>query len=136
MIDIFIPGTPKAQGSKRHVGHGVMVESCKELPVWRESIRSALAKGNGQPAERFEGAVICSLEFILYRPGSTPKRKTPPAMKKPDLDKLVRAVFDAIKSAGVIVDDSRIVELSARKRLAFIGEPEGLKLTIRNFNSA
>ena len=34
---------------------------------------------------------------------------------KPDLDKLCRAVFDALTDAGVITDDARIVQ-AARKR--------------------
>jgi crossover junction endodeoxyribonuclease RusA len=134
LIDVFIPGQPKAQGSKRHVGHGVMIESCKELPSWRESIRSALALDNGQPIERFEGAVVCTLEFILHRPGSAPKRKaTPPAMKKPDLDKLTRAAFDAVASAGVIQNDARIVATLVWKRLAERGETEGLRLRLIDY---
>ena len=130
MISIFIPGHPAPQGSKRHVGHGIMVESCARVKPWRESIRSALITDAGQPKERISGAVICSLEFVLPRPKSAPKRSTPPAMKKPDLDKLSRAVFDAVTSAGVIEDDSRIVDVRGVKRLAEINETPGLWLKL------
>ncbi len=130
MIEVFIPGAPKPQGSKRHVGRGIMVESCKEVRPWRESIRARLITEDGQPIERFDGAVACSLEFVLPRPKSTPKRSTPDAVKKPDIDKLSRAVLDAIKSAGVIIDDSYVVDMHPRKRLAELGEAPGLRIRL------
>lgn len=129
MIDIFIPGHPAPQGSKRYVGRGIMIESCKAVKPWREDIRCALMK-EGRPIERVAGAVSCSLEFILPRPKSAPKKSTPPATKKPDLDKLSRAVLDAVKSAGVIEDDSRIIILVATKRLADLGGVPGVRLRL------
>jgi crossover junction endodeoxyribonuclease RusA len=130
MIDIFIPGEAKPQGSKKYVGNGIMIESCKALKPWRESIRSRLITEDGQPIERIEGAVVSTLEFILPRPKSTPKKRTPLATKKPDLDKLERAVNDAVKSAGCIVDDSCIVRTVKNKRLAEIGEAPGLRIRL------
>ena len=129
-INIFIAGNPAPQGSKRHVGNGVMVESCKRVKPWRETIKFALRGADGQPVARFEGALVCILDFILPRPVSTPKKRTPAAVKKPDLDKLTRAVFDAVKDAGAINDDAQIVKMAARKRLANIGEVPGLKLLL------
>ena len=136
MIDIFIPGRPAPQGSKRHVGNGVMIESCKTVKPWRESIRSALITDRGKPIERFEGAVVCILDFVLPRPKTTPKRSTPEATKKPDIDKLSRAVLDAITSAGVIVDDSYIVDMHPKKRLAELGKAPGLRLRLRSTQEA
>lgn len=130
IIDIFIPGKPAPQGSKRHVGHGRMVESSKAVGPWRESIRWALAR-----APRFpEGAPVrADLLFVMPRPGSTPRkgpRSTPPAIRKPDLDKLARAVLDAVTSAGVWADDSCVTHLSARKRLARPEEAMGLHMRL------
>lgn len=125
----FVPGKPAPQGSKRHVGHGVMIESSKNVKPWRQDVREACLR-DGQPAVRIEGAVVVTLEFVMPRPTSTPKRRTPPAMRKPDIDKLARAVLDAITSAGVIEDDARIVRLMASKRLAEIGETTGLRLVV------
>jgi crossover junction endodeoxyribonuclease RusA len=130
MVQIFISGQPAPQGSKRHVGNGIMIESCKRVKPWRESIRCALTTEMGQPVTRLEGAVRCGLEFVLRRPVSTPKRTTPPAVKKPDIDKLGRAVLDAITSAGVIGDDSQVVSLMATKRIAELGETPGLHLSL------
>jgi crossover junction endodeoxyribonuclease RusA len=130
MIEVFVAGIPAAQGSKRFIGikggRGVLIESSKAVKPWRESIRSSLVAADGRPVERIEGAVVSTLEFILPRPKSTPKKREPFAVKKPDLDKLERAVNDAVKSAGCIVDDSYIVRTVKTKRLARIGEVPGL----------
>jgi len=130
VIDIFIPGQPAPQGSKRHVGHGRMVESSKKVKPWREDIRAALLGDDGMPVVRFDGAVACILEFVLPRPKTAPKKSTLFAAKRPDLDKLTRAAFDAITSAGVIEDDSRIVNLLASKRIAEIGGIAGMRLIL------
>src|SRR6516162_3761519 len=133
MIEVFIPGAPKPQGSKRHVGRGIMVESCKEVRPWRESIRARLITEDGKPVERFDSAVETKLEFVLPRPTSTPKKRTPPATKRPDLDKLTRAACDAIVSSGVIADDAAIVRAIASKRLAEIGETPGLRIRLESW---
>lgn len=41
MIDVVAYGTPAPQGSKRHVGNGVMVESSKRLRPWRQDVKAA-----------------------------------------------------------------------------------------------
>lgn len=130
ILSIFIPGDPAPQGSKRHVGRGVMVESSRRVAPWRNDIRAALIDLRGQPKTYFDGPVRIALEFVLYRPQSTPKRKTPPAVKKPDLDKLMRAVLDAVGSAGVWRDDSQVTQTICSKRLAEIGETTGCHLAI------
>ncbi len=56
------------------------------------------------------------LEFHVARPKSIPKKRTEPAVK-PDLDKLVRATMDALKSV-LYVDDGQVTELRAKKKYA------------------
>ena len=126
---IFIPGNPAPQGSKRHIGNGRMIESSKRVAPWRSDVRSALYDAHGG-RPMMQGAVAVEMEFILYRPMSAPKKRTPPAMKKPDIDKLTRAILDAVTSAGVWRDDSQVVELNAQKRLAGLDEPPGCWLQI------
>lgn len=66
--------------------------------------------------ELFEGPVALAVTFWLPRPQSLPKRVTHHT-KKPDLDKLARALKDALK--GVLYrDDAQVVDLNARKRYA------------------
>ena len=46
-----------------------------------------------------------------------------PAASPPDVDKLQRAVGDALKKARILTDDSRIVQWIAGKRWAPPGAP-------------
>ena len=46
---------------------------------------------------------------------SAPKRKRTYPCRKPDIDKLARSTLDAIVTTGVIVDDSRVIDLHVRK---------------------
>lgn len=126
-ITFFVPGRPAPQGSKRHVGRGVMVESSTEVGPWRE--RVALAAHNamaGQPLRDDPATVM--LKFVLPRPKSTPKLK-PFAVKRPDLDKLVRAVLDAITGV-IIVDDSQVITLFATKELADPDQQPGVHVEV------
>lgn len=132
MIAVFIPGDPAPQGSKRHVGNGRMIEMSKKIKPWRSDVRFHLLDDESQPKARFEGAVHIEAEFVMPRPSGTPKRSTPPAVKKADLDKLLRGLFDAITSSGVWRDDKQVVSVTAAKRLAKLGETPGCHIEIMN----
>jgi crossover junction endodeoxyribonuclease RusA len=133
-------GTPAPQGSKRHVGRGILVESSKLVRPWRDTIawtaREAL---NGQPP--FAGPVNVHATFILPRPKShyrTGKhhdqlRADAPTWspKKPDLDKLLRALLDALTTAQVWNDDSQVATLHARKVYATPGRPPGCDIVVQ-----
>jgi crossover junction endodeoxyribonuclease RusA len=138
-LSVWVAGRPAPQGSKRHVGRGVMIESSRAVKPWREDIRQAMLRTviglAGDPISRKlitdpTSAVVVKLVFVMPRPTATPKRRTPAAVKRPDLDKLVRAVFDAIGSAGVWADDSQVVTVHAHKRLAELGETTGVMIHI------
>jgi Holliday junction resolvase RusA-like endonuclease len=134
---MFVPGTAAPQGSKSFKGmmpngRARMVESSKAVGPWRERIALAAHQSG---AAMMPGAVAVDLRFVMPRPASTPKRSTPPAIKRPDVDKLARAVLDAL--TGILfADDSRVVDLRARKRLAEIGETTGVHIEITNLSSA
>ena len=130
-LTLFISGNPAPQGSKRYVGRGIMVEACKRVKPWRDDIRNALTDASGRPLSHFPGAVVVTLDFVMPRPKSTPKR-TPHAVKKPDLDKLIRAVFDAVTSSGVWIDDSQVVAVTAKKRIAESNEATGVCLMVKD----
>ena len=118
-IEFFVFGLPAPQGSKRHVGNGIMVESCKALKPWRDSViwaaREAKLKANFAGWD--ECPVAVEIYFYLPRPKSTPKRVIYP-IRKPDVDKLERAILDALTISGLIDDDARVVDLAAHKRFA------------------
>jgi len=127
-----VAGRPAPQGSKRHVGRGVMIESSKAVKPWREDIRQAFLSVTPAEFQMLDGGLglVVKLVFVMPRPTATPKSRTPAAVKRPDLDKLVRAVFDAIGSAGVWADDSQAVTVHAHKRLAELGETTGVMIHI------
>lgn len=127
-ITFFVPGKAAPQGSKRHVGRGILVESSKEVGPWRE--RVALVAHNAMRGHAVSaGAVTVTLNFVLPRPKSAPKTKTPPAIKRPDIDKLERAILDAV--TGVcFLDDSQVISLCGYKRLADIGETAGVEVRV------
>ena len=133
-IEFFVPGKPAPQGSKKHVGRGILVESSKELGPWRE--RVALAASNEVFVRDMEviqrpSEVGVMLNFVLPRPASAPKTKKALASKRPDVDKLARACLDAL--TGIIFeDDSQVVSLRAFKCIAAPGEQPGVKIVIYN----
>jgi len=60
----------------------------------------------------------------LPRPKSIPKSQRLSPIVPPDLDKLLRAIGDAVGQSGLIWgDDSQIVEISARKHYADNRQP-------------
>ncbi|WP_280201288.1 RusA family crossover junction endodeoxyribonuclease [Nocardia cyriacigeorgica] len=123
---LFIPGTPAPQGSKKHVGRGILVESSQAVGPWRERVALAVHQQGWQP---LDGPVAVDLTFVMPRPKSTPKRWTPAAVKRPDIDKLARAILDAI-TGQAFADDSQVVELNLTKRLADPGCQPGVWITV------
>lgn len=135
VLDIFVPGRPAPQGSKRHVGGGRMVEMSRHAPTWREDVRAGcMAVWGSSPP--LDGPLVLEVEFVRARPASAPKRRTPPASTMPDLSKLVRSTEDAITSAGVWVDDARVVRCVSSKRCAEIGEAPGARIRIYRLEDA
>lgn len=130
VVNVFVPGRPAPQGSKRYFGPGRVVEMSKHLRPWRDDVRSTLMRAWGG-APPIDGAVDLILEFVLHRPAGTPKRRTPLAVKRPDLDKLMRATCDAITASGVYRDDSQVVRAVVVKRLAEVDEPTGCMVRVQ-----
>ena len=118
-IHFFVPGRPRPQGSKRHVGNGIMIESSKHLPSWRNQVASYASRAIGDVAA-FDGAVIMSAMFEFRRPrshfkksGALTRRAPLFHCSQPDLSKLIRAVEDALVSGQALVDDRLIVAYGA-----------------------
>lgn len=129
-----VHGTPAPQGSKRHVGGGRMVEASKKVGPWREAVVSEAIR-QGYDGSAIDTAVTVRITFYMPRPvshrgarGLRPSAPVWPA-KVPDLDKLTRSTLDGLVQAGVLVDDSRVVILHARKVFAD-HEPAGALIHI------
>jgi crossover junction endodeoxyribonuclease RusA len=136
VIRLEVVGTPQPQGNKTAFvrgGRAVLVEG-RRAPAreafksWRDAIATAgrdWQLEHGQ--ELLDDPAAIDITFRLPRPRSAPKRRVYPD-SRPDLDKLARAVLDGL--TGIIIsNDSRVVDLSVRKRFA-VDCPPGATITI------
>nr|WP_307936983.1 RusA family crossover junction endodeoxyribonuclease [Salinispora arenicola] len=116
-LTIIAFGRPAPQGSKRHVGKGVMIESSKAVKPWRDDVKAAAEHViRGHPHWRpLDEPLAVSMVFTLPKPASAPKRRRTWPMRLPDLSKLIRSTEDALTDAGIWRDDARVVECAARK---------------------
>jgi Holliday junction resolvase RusA-like endonuclease len=123
-LDFFVDGVPITQGSKKGFvvndkrtgkARAVVVEDrSASLGDWRRSLSSsaALAMDRADFAGYVELPLV-ELDFGLTKP-ATVKRRYPTV--KPDVDKLARAVLDALTAAGVYKDDAAVLDALIRKR--------------------
>jgi Holliday junction resolvase RusA-like endonuclease len=108
-------GDPAPQGSKRYVGNGRFIEASSKLKPWRSAVADAvfleLVKTGAEG--QFTEPVVVDVTFRLPKP-KTVKRLWPSIA--PDLDKLQRALGDAMSvDASLLADDSLIVAWHSRK---------------------
>ena len=107
------------QGSKRHVGRGIMVEMCKRVEPWKKAV--------GVEAKKVVKKIIIEpvhvdLVFWFNRPIShlyangevKPSAPKYPNRRQGDIDKLCRSTLDAL-TLSAIADDSQVVSLQAKK---------------------
>lgn len=140
-VTISVVGTPAPQGSKRHVGGGVMVESSKAVRPWREAVAHAALDAK---APVLAGPVQLDVAFFIRRPKShygtgrnacEIKRSAPkrPA-SRPDLDKLLRSTLDGL-SGIAYADDAQVVMVTASKRWKDARTVIGAIITVRELTS-
>ena len=125
--EVFVPGRPAPQGSKKHVGGGRMVEASKYLPAWRKALDEALTT-SWQGKTTIEGPVIVEADFFLQKPVTTKHQICPTG--PPDLDKLVRSVGDALTRARIVEDDSRITSWRVSKQWTTNEKKQGVRIRV------
>ncbi|NUV54620.1 RusA family crossover junction endodeoxyribonuclease [Streptomyces coelicolor] len=150
-LTIVVHGRPAPQGSKKYAGHrrnaasgrisAVLVEQSKRVKPWRSLVtaatRTAVAEQIRKHVDQhgewptniapLDGPLEADIVFTVLKPTSAPKRRRtwPTTRHSGDVDKLIRSTFDGIADAEAVVDDSRIIAVTARK--TFPGEhPEAL----------
>lgn len=123
---VRIYGVPAPQGSKtlRRGGGKVWMsdDNSHRLKAWRRTVATAW-QAAGHPM--VSGPVILGAQFLIPRPRShygtgrnaTIVKPTAPRWVpvRPDLDKYVRAVSDALTDANAWEDDARVVAVAAVK---------------------
>jgi crossover junction endodeoxyribonuclease RusA len=133
MFEIFVPGEPRPQGSKKAFSRGtriVLVEANKQLPAWREQMRKAFEMKMLERDTPFSTAVSVSITFWLTRPKSVKRQY---ATGTYDIDKLTRAVLDSLQDK-VLTNDNLVVDLAVRKNYADHHE-SGVLVTVVPFDN-
>lgn len=130
-VAFFVPGRARPQGSKRFVGtskrgRAILIEMSPEVKAWRSDI-VAYAQRTIGPAWVPLDVAVAKLTFWFTRPKSVTREYPTVA---PDVDKLARAVFDALTVARVVRDDCVIVDLLARKRYRESDAPAGVHIAV------
>jgi crossover junction endodeoxyribonuclease RusA len=113
------------QGSKRHLGNGVLVESSKRVKPFRTDVQGVAIEAT--PVDWDLGLEYhLRVDFLFLRPKSHFTSKGaltkaaplfPTGRQIGDTDKLIRSVCDAL--TGITwYDDSQVVDITAKKRFA------------------
>lgn len=127
-VSFTVYGHPEPQGSTRaFIPKGwkrpVITSANAKMTPWRQQISrtvvEAMRDDGTAVLSKKDGGIILSATFFFARPESLSKKFTL-HVKKPDLDKLVRCISDALTGI-VFEDDSQIYELHVYKRY---GSPE------------
>jgi crossover junction endodeoxyribonuclease RusA len=133
VITFTVIGHAQPQGSTKAFNvpgkrYPVVTSDNPNLNGWRHLVADeAQRHAAGGP---MYGGVRVMLEFALQRPKSLPKR-TSQHLKKPDIDKLARAVLDAL--TGILYhDDSEVVRLDVTKRYAAPTEAPSVRITVQS----
>lgn len=140
-LRFFVPGKPATQGSKRHLGNGVMIETNKNLKSWRVDIRTACqqsAQSGKNAGWDTSKPMRVGLHFVFPRAknhfkasGSLTSRAPlfPVGRLSGDIDKLSRAVLDAMTCIA-FDDDAQVIELSAKKSYCLPSDTQGAWITV------
>lgn len=113
MIAFEVEGNPVTQGSMKVINGRVLHSRGEALILWRTMVALAARRAGAFPVPN---PVEMTIEFRLPRP-KTVKRDLP--YVAPDLDKLIRAVLDALTGIAY-VDDGQVVSINSSK---VYGEP-------------
>lgn len=138
MIRMRVLGVPAPQGSKTRMPNGAMLEGGSQTgrdkqKAWRTAV--ADTAHHNRPTTPLDGPLWLRIDLRMPRPKA---RKTALYCdRKPDVDKIIRATCDALTEAGMISDDSRIVELHVVKMYADPSDPwTGADITINTLVQA
>lgn len=125
MLTFIVRDRPQPEGSKSpfaarkagaFTGRAHVVDDNRPALVnWRGSVRTEAQKAVDADPGRYplEGPVVIAVTFTKPLTSGLAKRMQHLhwPYKKPDLDKYLRAVLDALQAAGIFKDDAQVVEV-------------------------
>jgi len=128
-VEFSVPGCPIPQGSIRAFmpkgwTRPVLTSDNPKLKVWRATVNVAAQSAmRVQCQDRAEKGVPLNITMAFYfrKPTSV---KADSKTTKPDVDKLVRSIFDSLTGV-VYTDDSQVVIVTAAKHF---GTPERVEI--------
>lgn len=128
-------GHPEPKGSKtaNARGFGVRDSNAARLRPWEATV-AAEAERAQRRVGTLDGTLDCDLVFRFPGPTTAPKWKRAmgefPMDVMPDLDKLIRAVWDGLQAGGLIANDARIADSHATKLHVWDGWT-GVRIIVR-----
>jgi Holliday junction resolvase RusA-like endonuclease len=133
---VTVLGVAQPQGSLRSfrakTGAIITKSDNPALKPWRQAVAAAAIE---RGVQIYDGAVGLDVTFYLPRPkghyGARGLKPAAPALPivKPDADKVLRAVLDALKGIAYR-DDSQVTDPSCHKRYCDEGQPPSTLITI------
>jgi crossover junction endodeoxyribonuclease RusA len=128
-ITFRVASVPVPKGSMRAFvrgGRPILTSDNRSLKGWEAIVR---AQAQAHVQALWPASVAVTLAFALPRTKSLPKRTERAHLTKPDLDKLARAVLDALTGVA-FNDDAQVTQLACKKRYALEGEQPGVLVTL------
>lgn len=117
--DFRVYGLPVPQAGMRMMPSGGMVTTGGQgLKPWRQAV-SDEAQAVRACGKRHRGPIAVHVDFRFPMPqtrkASQRREDSIPMVVRPDLDKLLRAVLDSLKTGALILDDNQVSEIHATK---------------------
>lgn len=148
MIRLAVPGRPVAQGSMRPASAkagatALRPSNADALARFRADLRVAVELLPEAQRAELPYAQAVAVGYVAwidrprnhYRSGAHSYQLKPASprfpTRAPDVDKIGRAVLDALVSAGVLTDDALVVDLIGWKRYVVTGVPEQTEVLVR-----
>lgn len=145
-LHIVAVGRPAPQGSKERGSAGQLLEQSAYLPAWRQAVKAAaygeyLRLGIAPAAlPVFDRLTPVTIEMCTFFVGTEQCRTegTDEPLAPPDVDKLLRAVLDALggakpwhKTARLYRDDSQVTKIkNINKQRTAPGKPSGAYIVV------
>jgi crossover junction endodeoxyribonuclease RusA len=139
LIEFFVAGEPVPQGSTKSfyikkLDRVVTTHGNRNTQVWRQRIATEAQHCNqSRDCNYFNDDRRCgyrvTLDFVFSKPKSMPKKRQLNT-KRPDLDKLIRAVLDGITNV-LIPDDAQVVSITANKSYSTENNGPGLHIQVQ-----
>lgn len=134
MLKMSVRGIPAPKGSLKCVGgrggspHTLVPNNAKTLKPWTERLVEAAKRGAQTLGGPYGGPV--GVQAVFYLPKGPTVRRWAPWARGADLDKLDRALLDALQTGGVLTDDAQVVDLWTSKRYADHDHPAGVTIQV------